>query len=164
MEKPGCSPLDRREVSRVAQMGAGPWLPGYKGIHLACRLQKGLRDGKSALGRAIHSLECTVRVLVTRTVVDAVRGADRLRLVSSWAQRVGMFLCQQGGMAAGPCGVHPRRGRETIAGLGQRLWACRVTAHAWCEAAARRPCKSTHARGPRGARRKRQNQEDSLPP
>ena len=86
---------------------------------MACRLQKGLRDGKSALGRAIHSLECTVRVLVTRTVVDAVRGADRLRLVSSWAQRVGMFLCQQGGMAAGPCGVHPRRGRETIAGLGQ---------------------------------------------
>ena len=96
-------------------------LPGYKGIHLACRLQKRLRDGKSALGRAIHSLECTVRVLVMRTVVDAVRGADRLRLVSSWAQRVAVFLCQQGGMAAGPCGVHPRRGRETIAGLGLRL-------------------------------------------
>lgn len=84
-------------------------------------LQKGLRDGKSALVRAIHSLECMVQVLVTSTVVDAVRGAYGLRLVSSWAQRAGVSLCQQGGMAAGPCGVRPGRGRETVTGLGLRL-------------------------------------------
>lgn len=57
------------------------------------------------------------------TVVDAVRGGIRgLRLVSSWAQRAGARpLCQQGGMAAGPCGVRPLGGAETVTGLGLRL-------------------------------------------
>lgn len=128
MEKPGCCPLDGREVSRWPRselvhrcQASRNTLPGYRGIRLACKLQKGLRDGKSALVRAIHSLECMVQVLVMSTVVDAVRGAYGLRLVSSWAQRAGASLCQQGGMAAGPCGVRPGRGRETVTGLGLRL-------------------------------------------
>lgn len=77
-------------------------------------------------------------------MADTVHGADRSRLASSWAQRVGASLCQQDGLAAGPCGVRPRRGRETIAGLGLRLWACQASARSWCEAGARCPCKHTH--------------------
>lgn len=106
-------------------------------------------------------------------VADAVRGVDCPRLVSSWAQRVGASLCQQGGLAAGPRGVRPRRGRETVAGLGLRLWACRESSCSWCEAGARCPCKLTHTcpcQAPKRSKKKTeknaacQNQEASLPP
>lgn len=90
-------------------------------------------------------------------VADAVRGADRPRLVSSWAQRVGASLCQQGGLAAGPRGVRPRRGRETVAGLGLRLWAAERLHALGVRLGQGAPASSlTHvpARRPRGARRK----------
>lgn len=56
MEKPGCSPLDGREVSRVAQIGAGPWLPGkQKHPSRVQRNTSGVQVAKGTQGWEISS-------------------------------------------------------------------------------------------------------------